>query len=119
MRNAGGVDLGETGIGEERAFFISAIRRGDVAAARVCGEIKNISVTAGGENDRVRGDVVDLTRAQIPGDDSLGMSIYNNDVEHFGLRKHLHGAGGDLPAKRLITPKQKLLAGLSPRIERS
>src|SRR6266705_3202459 len=107
MRNAGGMDLGETGIGEERAFFISAIRRGDVAAAGVRGEIKNISVTAGGENDRVTGEVVDLTSAQISGDNSLGVSINNHHVEHFGLRKHLHGAGGDLPAKRLIAPKQK------------
>src|SRR5439155_21978384 len=119
MRNAGGMDLGETGIGEERAFFISAIRRGDVAAARVRGEIKNISVAAGRKHDRIARHVVDLTGAKIACDDSLGMSIYNNDIEHFGLRKHLHGAGGDLPAKRLITPKQKLLAGLSARIERS
>src|SRR5207302_11358768 len=117
MRNAGGMDLGETGIGEERAFFISAIRRGDVAAARVRGEIKNISVTAGGENDRVRGDVVTLTGAQLTGDDSLGMSIHNNDVEHFVLRKHLHRAGGDSPPKRLMTPKPKLLAALPARRE--
>ncbi len=97
------MDFGEAGIGKERAFFVSPISRGDVASTRVGREVKNISVTAGGENDRVRGDIIDLTRAQIPGDDSLGVSIDNYNVEHFGLRKHLHGAGGDLPAKRLIT----------------
>src|SRR5438105_10983373 len=119
MGNAGGMDLSKTRVGEERAFFVGAIGRRDVAAARVGREIKNISVTAGREHDRIGCDVVDPTGAQISSDDSLGMSFDNYDVEHFGLRKHLHGAGGDLPAECLITAKQKLLAGLAACVKRS
>ena len=103
MRNAGRMDLREAGISKERAFFVSAISRGDVASARVGREVKNISVTAGRKHNRVGRDVVDLTGTQIPGDDSLGVSIDNYNVEHLGLRKHLHCAVGDLSAERLIT----------------
>src|SRR5438132_11654271 len=112
MGNAGGMDLGETRIGKKRAFFVGAIGRRDVAAARVGREIKNISVTAGREHDRIGCDVVDPTGAQISSDASLGMSFDNYDVEHFGLMKHLHDAGGDLQAACLITAKQMLLDGL-------
>ena len=92
--------MGETGIGKERALFVSAISGGDVATARVGREIKNVSVTAGGEHDRVAGDVVDLTGAQIAGDDSFGVTVDDDDIEHFGLGKHLYRAGGNLSAKR-------------------
>ena len=47
------------------------------------------------------------------------MPVDHDEIEHFGLRKHLHGAGGDLPAKRLISAEQELLAGLAARIKRA
>ncbi len=113
------MDLGETGIGEERALFVSAIGGSHIATARVGRKIKNISVTAGGEHNGVARDVVDLAGPQIARDDSLGVTVDNDEIEHFGLRKHLHGAGGDLAAKRLITAEQELLAGLSARVKRA
>src|SRR2546430_2159165 len=78
-----------------------------------------LPVAAGGQHDCVGRDVVDLTSAQIAGNNSLGVSIDDDDVEHFGLGKHLNGAGGDLAAERLITAKQKLLPSLTARIKRS
>src|SRR6266446_10068323 len=117
MGNAGGMDLSKTRVGEERAFFVGAVGRRDVAAPRVGREIKNISVTAGREHDRVGRNVVDLTSQQISSDDSFGVSIDENDVEHFGLGKHLHRADGDLAAESLITAEQKLLSGLSARVK--
>ena len=57
------MDLRETGIGKERAFFVGAISRGDVATARVRRKIKNISVTSGRKDNRVARHVVDLTGA--------------------------------------------------------
>ena len=111
--------MSETRVGKERALFVSAIGRRHIAAARVGRKIENIAVAAGREHDRVGRDVVDLTSPQISGDDALGVSIHNHDVEHFGLGKHLHRAGRDLPAKRLITAEQKLLAGLAARVKRS
>src|ERR1700730_10575915 len=107
------MNLRETGIREEGAFFVRAIRRRDVAAARVGCEIKNIPIAAGRKHDRVGRDVVDFTRAQIADHDSLGVAIDNDNVEHFGLGKHLYRAGRDLATERLITAEKKLLAGLA------
>ena len=101
--NAGGMDLREAGIGEERAFFVSAIGGGDVAAARIGRKIKNVAVTAGGEHDGVAACRTISPGDEVARDDSLGVPIDHNEIEHFGLRKHLDGAGGDLPAKRLIS----------------
>ena len=45
------------------------------------------------------------------------MAVDEDEIEHLRLRKHLHGAGGDLAAKRLIGAEQKLLACLSARVK--
>src|ERR1700730_4154618 len=111
------MNLRETGIREEGAFFVRAIRRRDVAAARVGCEIKNIPIAAGRKHDRVGRDVVDFTRAQIADHDSLGVAIDNDNVEHFGLGKHLYRAGRDLATERLITAEKKLLAGLAASLK--
>ena len=113
------MNLRETGIGEERAFFVGAIGGGDVAAARIGRKIKNIAVTAGREHDGVARRAARFFRSQVSGDDSLGVAIDEHEIEHLGLRKHLHRAGGDLAAKRLISAEQKLLAGLAARIKRA
>ena len=116
--NAGGMNLGETGIGEERPLFVSTVGRGHVATARIGRKIENISVAAGRQDNRVTRDVVDLSGAQISSDDSLRLSVNDHDVEHFGLGKHLDGTVGDLAAERLVTAKQKLLAGLAAGVKR-
>ena len=45
------------------------------------------------------------------------MTVDDYQIEHLRLRKHLHGAGSDLTAKRGITTEQKLLAGLPARVK--
>src|ERR1700730_14363951 len=113
------MDLRETGIGEERAFLVSAICGGDVAAARIGRKIKDVAVSAGGEDNGIGGVPVDLTGNEIARDNSLGVAVDNHQIEHLGLWKHLHGAGGDLPAKGLVTAEQKLLTGLATRVKRA
>ncbi len=112
------MNLRETGIGEERAFFVGAIGRGDVAAARVGREIENISVAAGRENDGIARVRFDFPGDQTPRDDALGVPIDQNEIEHLGLRKHLDRARRDLAAKRLIGAEEKLLPGLPARVKR-
>src|SRR5437660_835805 len=119
MWNAGRMDLREAGIGEERALFVGAIRGGDVATARVGREVKDVAVAASREHNGVGRVLVDLSRDQVARDDSLGVTIYNHQVEHLGLRKHLHGASGDLAAERLITAAKQLLTSLAARVKRS
>ena len=111
------MNLRERWIREERAFFVCAIGGRDVATPRVGREIKNVSISAGREHDSIRGVPFNSSRAQAPRHDSLGVSVDNHEVEHLRLRKHLHRAGRDLAAKRLITAEQKLLTGLSARVE--
>jgi hypothetical protein len=60
----------------------------------------------------------DFAGDQIAGDNSFGVAIDENEIEHLGLWKHLDGPGGNLPAKRLISAEQKLLASLPPRVKR-
>src|SRR5204863_2523719 len=104
--DAGGMNLSETGVRKQCPLFISAISGGHIAAARVRREIKSVSVTAGGEHDRIGRVIVDLAGAQIARHDSLGMTIDKHQVEHLALWKHLHRAGGDLATKRLVTTKK-------------
>ena len=106
-RNAGRMDLRVARIGEERALFVSAIGRGDVAAARVGRKIKNVAVTAGREHHGVAGVRCDFAGDQIARDDSFGVTIDHDEIEHFGLRKHLHRCrrrfAGRAPDKRRAT----------------
>ena len=46
------------------------------------------------------------------------MTVDKHEIEHLGLRKHLHRAGSDLAAERLVAAEEKLLAGLAARIKR-
>src|SRR5437588_4421504 len=117
-RDAGGMNLSEARITKKRAAFVSAIGGGDVASPRVGRKKKNISVTAGGENNGIASEGIDFASTQVAGDDALGMTIDQHEVEHFGLRKHFHGAERNLPAEVLIAPEQQLLAGLAASVKR-
>src|SRR5687767_8398847 len=111
--NTGGVDLGVTWIGENSPFFIGAPASGHVAALGVGGEIENISVSARGQDHGVRGVGGNLASDQIADDNAFGMTINNDDIEHFRARIHLNGAKANLAAEGLISSKKQLLAGLA------
>ena len=116
-RDAGGMNLRKGWIGKKRAPFVSAVRGRNIAAARISREIKYVSVSAGGEDNGLGCVGVDLSGAQAAGDNSLGVSIDNYQIEHLRLREHSHRVGSDLAAQRLITAKQKLLTSLSTRVK--
>jgi hypothetical protein len=113
------MNLREGWVREERASFKSSISGCDVAPACVGREIKYVSISTSREHDSIRCMSLDFSGTQIAGNDSLGMSLDNHEIEHLRLRKHLDRAGRDLSAKRLITAEQKLLTGLSARVESS
>src|SRR4029453_18756262 len=115
--NAGRVNLGKTGVAEEGAAFVSAIGGGDVATACVGGEEKDVAVTASGKNNGITGKGIDLAGAKVARDNSLRMTVDQDQVEHFRLRKHFHGAKSDLATQCLIGAKQKLLTGLTASIK--
>ena len=113
------MNLGEAGIGKKRPLFESAICRGDIAAARIRREIKNISVTAGREHHCVAGMRFDFSGDQTASDNSFGVTVHHHKVEHFGLRVHLHHPGRNLPTKRLVGAEQELLPCLPARVKRA
>src|SRR6478735_8998492 len=97
------MNLCERWIGKERAFFVSAIGRCHVAATRISGQIEYVSISPAGEHDCIRCVPLHFSRAQVPSDDSLGLATDDHQVEHLCVWQHSYGAGGDLPAERLIT----------------
>src|SRR5881394_4646615 len=111
------MNLREGRIREERASFKSAIGRRDIAPACVGREIKHVSISAGGEHDSIRGVSFNFSRTQATSNNSFRVSLDNYEIEHLRLREHFDRAGRDLSAKRLITAEQKLLTGLSARVE--
>ena len=115
--NAGGMNLGETGITEERAAFIGAISGGDIATAGVGRKKENVAVTAGCKNNGIAGEGVDLSSAEVARNNSLGMAVDQHKVEHLGLRKHFYRAESDLPGQCLVGAEQELLASLPARIK--
>ena len=112
------MDLREAWIGKERPFFVGAIRRRDIAAARICRKIEDVAISTGREHDGVAHMSLDFSGDETARNDALGVAIDQNEVEHLRLRKHSHRAGRDLPAERLIATEQQLLPSLSARVKR-
>ena len=96
------MDLREAGIREERALFVGAVCCGHVATARVCRKEEDVAVAAGREHDRIGGVRVDRTGDQVARDDSFRVTVHDDEIEHLGVRIHLHRVRFDLPAERLI-----------------
>ncbi len=82
-------------------------------------QIIDVSVSATRQNHRIGDMHARLARDQVARDNTPCLAIDHNQVQHLRARDHCHRSRMDLALKRLIRPKQKLLAGLSPRIERT
>src|SRR5262252_2648801 len=118
-RDAGRVDLSVAGVGEERALLERAVGRRHVAALRVGREEEDVAVAARGQHDGIRRVGFDFARHQVARDDPFGVAVDQNYVEHLGPRIHLHRAGVNLAAQRLVRAEQQLLPRLSARVKRS
>ena len=118
-RDAGRVDLREAGVGEAGAALVGAPDGGGVGVARVGGEIEDVAVAAGGEHDGVGRVAGDLAGDEVADDDALGVAVDHDEVEHLGVREHLHAAEADHARERGIGAEQELLAGLAAGVERA
>ena len=116
-RDAGGVDLHEARVGEQRAALVGAPGGGDVAGHGVGGQVVGVAVAAGGQEHRVRGVRLQAAVEQVAGDDAARGAVHDDHVQHLAPREHPHLAGGDLPAERSVGAEQELLAGLAARVE--
>ena len=116
-RDAGGVDLHEARVGEQRAALVGAEGGGDVAGLGVGGQVIGIAIAAGGQQHRVRGVRLQAAVEQVAGDDAARGAVHEDHVQHLAPGQHPHLAGGDLPAERPVSSEQELLAGLAARVE--
>ncbi len=116
-RDAGRVDLGEARVGEVRAAPVRPPDRGGVGVLGVGGEVEDVAVAAGGEDDGVRGVGADLAGDEVAGDDAAGPAVDDQQVQHLGARVDLHVPGGDLPGQCLVGAEQQLLPGLAAGVE--
>src|SRR5882672_4646500 len=111
-RDTGGMNLGIAGVREKSPFLVRAPGRADVAAFGVGRKEKYIAVTTGRQDNGVARVGGNFSRDKVAHNDSFGMAIDDDHIEHLGAREHLDGAKTDLPAKRLIGSKEKLLPRL-------
>src|SRR5437868_2611767 len=96
--NASGMNLSETGVTKKCAAFVGAISGGDIATACVGRKKENVAVTTGREHNGIAGERIDLARAKVAGNDSLGVTVDQDNIKHFRLWKHFDGAERDLAA---------------------
>lgn len=116
-RDAGGVDLGEAGVGEVRAAPVGAPDGGGVGVHGVRRQVEDVAVAAAGQDDRVGEVGVDLPGDEVAGDDAAGLAVDDDQVEHLGTGVQFDVARGDLPGQRLVGAEQELLSGLAPGVE--
>src|SRR5206468_6487596 len=80
---------------------------------------ENVPVTPSREHHGVASMGGYFAADQVAHDYAFGVTSEDDQVEHFSAWKHFHGAETDLPAERLISAEQQLLAGLAARVERA
>ena len=68
-------------------------------------------------NHRIRRVGADLTRDEVANHDAFGMSVDDDQVEHFRAWKHFNSSQADLTLQGLISPKQQLLASLAASVK--
>ena len=118
-RNAGRVDLGEAGVGEQGAALVRPPRRGHVRVHGVGREVIDRAVSAGGEDHRVADVALDLAGDQVAGDDAARLAVDDDEVQHLAAGEEPDAALVHLPHLRLIGAEQQLLAGLAAGVERA
>ena len=91
------MNLGKTGIGEKSAAFVCPMDRADVGCHGISGQIKRIAIAAGGQHHGIGSKTFDLACNQIANDNSPGLPIYNNQIQHFTAGEHFDVPGGYLP----------------------
>jgi hypothetical protein len=117
LRDAGGVDLGVAGVGEEGALLVGLPDGRDAAPHGVGGEVEHVDVPARAQQDRVAHVAADLPRDQVAQRDPLGLAVDHHEVEHLGAGVHLHRARADLAREGGVGPEEELLAGLPAGVE--
>ena len=117
--NAGRVNLRVARVGEVGPTFVRAMCGADVAAHGVGREKERVRVATGGQAHRIGCVTLDRPGDEVACDDAFAVTIDDHDVEHLAAGLELDRAGLHLAHEGLVRAEQKLLTGLSARVEGS
>ena len=120
--DAGGVDLDIAGVGEGGAAAVADPGGGAVAVHGVGGEVVDVAVAAGAEDDGVGGIALELAGDEVAGDDAAGAGLavlvgHDDEVHHLVPLVEGDGAAGNLAAEGAVGAEEQLLAGLAAGVE--
>ena len=116
-RNTCRVNLSEARVCEESSLLVALESSGTVAVHGICRKEICISISSGCNHNCVCTKTLNLTCYKITGNDTFGLSVYNNEIKHLMTRIRLYSSGSNLFIKRSIRTEKKLLSGLSASIE--
>ena len=119
LGNTGRVNLRVAGIGEESASAVCAPDCRTVAPHRVRGKEEYVSVSPGCQNNGIRNMRLYLAGNHIPGDNSPGAAVNNDQVDHLMPAVELNGPRLRLAHQCLVGTDKQLLPGLPAGIESS
>ena len=111
------MDLSETRIGKKCPPAVSAVRGSDIAPHGIGRKEKGVAVPSTGQDHGIGRMGLNFTGHHIAGDDPFGLTIDDDQIEHFVARIHFHRAGRNLMAQLRVNPEEQLLPGLAPRVE--
>ena len=111
------MDLGETRIGEKRPAAVSTVSCRHIATHRIGRQEERIAVAAAGQNHRIRRMGLDFAGHHVPRDDAFGLTIDNDQIEHFVARMHFDRARRNLMTQLRVNPEEQLLPGLAARVK--
>jgi len=111
------VDLRVAGVPEVRALAVGAPSRSDVAAHSVGGQVEEVAVAAGGEDDRVGEPGLDRAGDHVAGHDAARLAVGDDQLDHLVTAVHRHRPRRDLTLERLVRADEQLLARLAASVE--
>ena len=113
------MNLGVAGVGHAGAPFVGTPNRGRIGTARVGGEVEDVAVAAGGENDGIGRVARNRARDEVADDDAFGLAVHDHEIEHLGVGMQVHRTGTDRAGQRRVSAEKQLLPRLTAGVKRA
>ena len=111
-RDACRVNLCKAWICKTRTTAIRTESSGHITTNRISGQVVDIAIPSRAKQHRIRSPNLQFSSGKVTGNNTLGMSIDHNEVEHLLPHMHFHLSGGNLTTQRTVGTEEQLLASL-------
>ena len=111
------MNLGKTRVPKQSSVTVGFPSGGHIGTHGVGGEVKDITITSGGQNHCMGRMPFELPGNQVLGNDTLGFAIHSDQFHHFVAAVHGHLLFSNLTIQGRISPQQQLLPGLTAGIK--